>query len=124
VSATVPDFDVWVQAYDVGPDGVVWNITAPGSGLVRASYRDGGPDRKLVGSGQIVSLRIDRLFTANRFLSGHRLRIVVSTAFAPWFSVNPQTGDLELTSTGTRAGDVMIHHSSKHVSRVLLPVVH
>ena len=124
VSATVPDFDLWVQAYDAAPDGVVWNLTAPGSGLLRASYRDGGPDRKLIRTGQVVKLRIDRLFTANRFLPGHRLRIVVSTAYAPWFSVNPQTGDLELNSTGSRAGEVTIHHSAKHPSRLLLPVIH
>jgi uncharacterized protein len=102
---------------------MAWNLTTAGSGLQRASYRDGGPDRKPLQPGQIVSLRLDRLFTANRFLPGHSLRIVVSTAFTPWFSVNPQTGELELFSSGARAGDVVIHHSKEHPSRLLLPVV-
>jgi putative CocE/NonD family hydrolase len=110
VGSKLPDFDVWVQVYDVAPEGQTWNLTTAGSGLQRASYRDGGPDRKPLQPGQIVSLRLDRLFTANRFLPGHRLRIVVSTAFTPWFSVNPQTGELELFSSGARAGDVVIQH--------------
>jgi putative CocE/NonD family hydrolase len=123
VGSKLPDFDVWVQVCDVAPEGQAWNLTTAGSGLQRASYRDGGPDRKLLEPGQIVTLRLDHLFTANRFLPGHRLRIVASTAFTPWFSVNPQTGELELFSGGTRAGDVVIHHSKEHPSRLLLPVV-
>ena len=123
VGSPLPDFDVWVQVYDVAPEGQAWNLTAAGSGLERASYRDGGPDRKLLQASQIVSLRLDRLFTANRFLPGHRLRVVVSTAFTPWFSVNPQTGELELFASGARAGDVVIHHSKENPSRLLLPVV-
>jgi len=123
VGSKLPDFDVWVQVYDVAPEGQVWNLTTAGSGLQRASYRDGGPDRKPLQPGQIVSLRLDRLFTANRFLPGHRLRIIVSTAFTPWFSVNPQTGEIELFSNGARAGDVVIQHSKEHPSRLLLPVV-
>jgi predicted acyl esterase len=123
VGGGLPDFDIWVQLYDVASDGVTWNLTSVGSGLQRASYRDGGPDRKPMQPGKIVILRLDRLFTANRFLPGHRLRIVISTAFTPWFSVNPQTGELELFSTGARSGDVVIHHSKEHPSRLLLPVV-
>ena len=66
VSATVPDFDLWVQLYDVAPDGTAWNLSTPGTALQRASYRDGGPERKLVRPGETVRLRMDRLITANR----------------------------------------------------------
>jgi putative hydrolase, CocE/NonD family len=62
VGSKLPDFDVWVQVYDVTPEGQAWNLTTAGSGLQRASYRDGGPDRKPLQPGQIVSLRLDRLF--------------------------------------------------------------
>ena len=76
VSASVPDFDVWVQLYDVAPDGTAWNLSSPGTGLARASYRDGGPERHSVPDGEVVRLRLDRMVTANRFLPGHRLRVV------------------------------------------------
>jgi putative CocE/NonD family hydrolase len=123
VSASVPDFDVWLQLYDVAPDGTAWNLSSPGTALMRASYRDGGPKRRLVPAADVVSLRLDRLVTANQFLPGHRLRVVISTAFFPFFSVNPQTGRQEFESAETRAGTVRIQHAAGRVSRLILPVV-
>jgi hypothetical protein len=119
VSATVPDYDLWLQLYDVGPDGVAWNLASPGTALLRASYRDGGPERKPIPPGETVRLRIDGPFTANRFLPGHRLRMALSGAFFPLFSVNPQTGAQEFESDSTRPGDLRIHGSSL----VILPRV-
>src|SRR4030095_16741659 len=121
VSATVPDFDLWLQFYDVAPDGTAWNLSAPGSGLVRASYRDGGPERKLVGTGEVVLLRLDRTVTANRFLPGHRLRLVLSRAFFPLFSVYPQNGEQEFESDRVRAGSLSVRHSAARLSRLILP---
>lgn len=123
VSASVPDFDIWLQLYDVAPDGTAWNLSSPGTALLRASYRHGGPERHLVAEGEVVRLRLDRLLTANRFLPGHRLRIVLSTAFFPFFSVNPQTGAQEFETQDTRAGVIRIHHSPSGGSRLILPTV-
>jgi uncharacterized protein len=117
-SATVPDFDLWVQLYDVAPDGTAWNLSTPGTALQRASYRGGGPERRLVKPGEAVQLRMDRLVTANRFLRGHRLRVVITPQFYPLFSVNPQTGMQEFESDGVRAGEIRIGRS-----RIVLPVV-
>jgi hypothetical protein len=123
VSASVPDFDLWLQVYDVAPDSTAWNLASPGTALLRASYRDGGPERHLVREGEVVRLRFEGPFTANRFLPGHRLRVVLSGAFFPLFSVNPQTGEQEFESDGTRAGDIRVHHSAEHVSWIILPEV-
>ena len=122
-SASVPDFDLWVQLFDVAPDGTAWNLSSPGTALQRASYRDGGPARRLVRPGETVRLRMDRTVTANRFLAGHRLRVVVTPAFAPLFSVNPQTGAQELESDGVRAGEIRIGHAEGRRSWIVLPVV-
>lgn len=121
VSATVPDFDLWVQLYDVAPDGTAWNLASPGTALLRASYRGGGPERRLVSVGDTVRLRIPGPLTANRFLRGHRLRVAVSGAFAPLFSVNPQTGAQEFETDSTRAGDILVHHTAGRASMVTLP---
>jgi putative CocE/NonD family hydrolase len=123
VSASVPDFDIWLQLYDVAPDGTAWNLSSPGTALLRASYRKRGPERHLVEKDEVVQLKLDRLLTANRFLPGHRLRIVVSTAFFPFFSINPQTGAQEFETANTRAGEIRIHHSPTRVSRLILPTV-
>ena len=61
---------------------------------------------------------IDGPITANRFLPGHRLRIALSGAFHPLFSVNPQTGAQEFESDSTRAGEIRIHSAA---SIVILP---
>jgi hypothetical protein len=123
VSASVPDFDLWVQLFDVAPDGRAWNLSTPGTALQRASYRDGGPERRLVRRGETVRLRMDRLITANRFLAGHRLRMVITPAFAPLFSVNPQTGAQEFESGRVRAGEIRIGHAEGRRSFIVLPVV-
>jgi uncharacterized protein len=115
----VPDFDLWVQLYDVHPDGTAWNLSTPGTALQRASFRGGGPERKLVKPGESVRLRMDRLVTANRFLQGHRLRVVITPQFYPLFSVNPQTGVQEFESDSVRAGEIRIGR----MSRIVLPKV-
>jgi uncharacterized protein len=121
VSATVPDYDLWLQLHDVAADGTAWNLASAGTALLRASYREGGPERKLVEEGEAVRLRIEGPITANRFLPGHRLRLVVSTAFYPLFSVNPQTGAQEFESDSTRAGEIRIRKGLVILPRV--PVV-
>lgn len=122
-SANVPDFDLWMQLYDVAPDSTAWNLAGPGNGLLRASSRQGGPARQLPPRGQVVRLVLDRTLTANRFLPGHRVRVVVSSSFAPYFSVNPQTGDQEFETRATRAGTITIHHSLRQPSRLILPLL-
>lgn len=123
VSATVPDFDIWVQLFDVMPDGSAYNLAGFGGGIQRVSYRDGGPARKLVTPGQRVSIRLDRLVTGNQFLPGHRIRLMVASAFAPLFSRNLQTGALEFDSSSSRAGDITVHHAPGALSRLILPVL-
>jgi putative CocE/NonD family hydrolase len=122
VSATVPDYDLWVQLHDVAPDGTAWNLASAGTALLRASYREGGPERRLIKEGEVVRLRIAGPITANRFLPGHRLRLVVSTAFYPLFSVNPQTGAQEFESDSTRVGEIRIH-AGRASSLLILPRV-
>ncbi|HEX6106799.1 MAG TPA: CocE/NonD family hydrolase [Gemmatimonadales bacterium] len=123
VGASVPDFDLWVQLYDVAPDGTAWNLSSPGTALQRASYRAGGPARRLLRAGETVRLRLDRLVTANRFLPGHRLRVVITPAFAPLFSVNPQTGAQEFESDSVQAGEIRIGHAAGRPSWIVLPVL-
>ena len=123
VSASVPDFDLWVQLFDVAPDGTSWNLSTAGTALQRASYRDGGPVRSLVKRGETVRLRMNEMVTANRFLPGHRLRVVVTPSFAPLFSINPQTGAQEFESDSVRAGEIRIGGTTNGWSRIILPRV-
>lgn len=123
VSATLPDYDIWVQLFDVLPDGSAWNLAGFGGGIQRISYRHGGPGRELVRPGQRVAVTLDRLVTANHFLPGHRIRLMIASSFAPLFSRNLQTGALEFDSIRTRAGDITVHHAPGAISRLILPTV-
>ena len=123
VSTDARDTDLWVRLFDVEPSGTVWNLMSPGLDVQRASYRDGGPERKLLEPGRVYELRFDNLLTGNLFRKGHRLRLVVSTTFFPHYSRNLHTGALEMDSRETRRATVTIHHDREHPSALTLSVV-
>lgn len=122
VSADAPDVDVWLKLLDVAPDGTAYNLMSPGLDVLRASYRDGGPERKLLEPGAVYELRLPNLVTGNRFRRGHRVRAVVCASFFPYFSRNLQTGDLETSSARARRATLRIHHDRERPSQLVLPV--
>ena len=91
--------------------------------MQRASYRDAAQTRRLLEPGQIVELRITGPATSNLFSKGHRIRVQVSGSFAPVFSRNLQSGELENVSAKVRAATIRLHQDEGHRSRVILPVV-
>ncbi len=123
LSADAPDADLWVKLEDVLPDGTAWNLSSPGTDVVRASERDGGPERKLLEPGEVYSLRLPNLRTGNLFGKGHRIRIVLCGSFLPHFSRNLQTDQSETKSKETRKAEIRIHHAAARPSRIILPVV-
>lgn len=123
LSADAPDADLWVLLEDVEPDGTAWNLSSPGTDVLRASDRDGGPSPKLLAPGEIVTLRLPNLRTGNFFGKGHRVRVVLCGSFMPHFSRNLQTGESEARSGVTRKATLRIHHDAAHPSRIVLPVV-
>ena len=52
--ATTAEIAAW--NIDVAPDGTAWNLMSPGLDVLRASYRDGGPRRKLLEPGQVLGV--------------------------------------------------------------------
>ena len=123
VSTDAKDVDVWVKLFDVAPDGTAFNLMSPGLDVMRASYRDGGPLRKRLRPGRVYPIRFENLMTGNTFGKGHRVRVVICGAFFPHFSRNLQTGALETVSAASRPSRVSVHHSVRHPSRLVLPVV-
>jgi hypothetical protein len=113
------DFDLWARLLDVHPDGRAFNLVNPGGDVLRASYNQ----EKLREPGRIHSLVIPPTWTAMRFGKGHRIRLQISASFDPHLSRNLQTGESEVTSAGSRAATITIHHGTEHGSRLSLPVV-
>jgi putative CocE/NonD family hydrolase len=122
LSADVPDADLWVKLEDVTPDGTAWNLSSPGTDVLRVSAREGGAPRPLA-PGEVVVLRLPNLRTGNLFAKGHRVRIVLCGSFMPAFSRNLQTGESEARSAVMQKGHIRIHHSAARPSRIVLPVV-
>ncbi|HEV8196219.1 MAG TPA: CocE/NonD family hydrolase [Gemmatimonadales bacterium] len=123
VSVDAKDTDLWTHVQDVAPDGTAWNLMSPGLNVLRASYRNGGPVRELLTPGRVYRLRLDHLLTGNLFRQGHRIRVVLSTAFMPNFSRNLHTGELETNSAEMRTATITIHYGGSTASRLVLPVV-
>jgi putative CocE/NonD family hydrolase len=122
-SADVADFDLWVRALDVWPDGRAFNLMSPGLDVLRASYRNGSQKPELLAPENIYELKLDRLLTSNVFKAGHQLRIQISGAFSPHFSRNLQMGESEITSSKTKIGHIRIYHDNDHLSTVTVPIV-
>lgn len=117
------DVDIWVKLFDVAPDGTAYNLMSPGLDVMRASQRDGGPNPVQLHPGRVYRVRLENLITGNSFRKGHRLRVVIAGAFFPHFSRNLQTGESEIGSAITQSDRISVHHSARHPSRLVLPVV-
>lgn len=126
IESDVPDTDFFVMLQDVYPESDEWpdgyrlNVA---DGIMRARYRHGMDRPRELVSGEVVELRFPLYPTANRFVAGHRIRILVSSSSFPRFDVNPNTGEPIGRHTHSRVATNTIHHSAAHPSHVILTVV-
>jgi uncharacterized protein len=82
-SSSARDTDFAVRLSDVFPDGRAIQLQ---NCLLRARYRN--PEPELLEPGRVYRLEIDLWATANRFKSGHRLRVDIASADFPKFDRN------------------------------------
>jgi putative CocE/NonD family hydrolase len=114
------DTDWMIKLVDVYPDGYAMPIS---EGILRARFKDGLDQMKLLKPGEIYQYEIEMTGTANVFLPGHRIRVDVTSSNFPQFDRNPNTGD-DLGSTAeVRVATQTIHHGGAKSSYIILPVV-
>jgi uncharacterized protein len=89
VSSTARDTDFVARLSDVFPDGRAIQLQ---NGMLRARYRNLDGEPELLEPGRIYRLEIDMWSTANRFKTGHRLRLDISSADFPHFDRNANRG--------------------------------
>ncbi len=123
LSSDAPDVDLWAKLEDVAPDGTAWNLSSPGTDVMRVSESEGGAAPRLLEPGEVALLRFPNLRTGNLFAKGHRVRVFLCGSFMPHFSRNLQTGEPESASAKSREASIRIHHEASHPSRIVLPVV-
>ncbi|MBN2288518.1 MAG: CocE/NonD family hydrolase, partial [Candidatus Glassbacteria bacterium] len=113
--------DFTAKLVDVHPDGRAINIS---SGILRAPFRDGYEAWHELEPGKPYELTIGLTPTATVFLTGHRIRVEVSSSDFPRFDRNLNTpGAATAEKTEVKAADQQVFHDSGRQSRILLPVL-
>lgn len=122
VSSTAQDTDFTAKLVDVFPDGTARNLT---DGILRMRYRDSLEMPKLMTPGADYRIVIDAGVTSNVFLTGHRIRVEISSSNFPRFDRNPNTGGLvaDANAKQTRPATQTVYHEHQRYSYVLLPVI-
>ena len=121
-STSAPDTDFVAKLCDVDPDDCS-RILA--EGVLRARYREGLERPVSVEPDRVLEYRIDLVATSNVFLSGHRIRLDVTSSSFPRFDRNAGSGkqvgeDTEESFTVARQ---RVFHDSDRASHLILPVV-
>lgn len=121
VSSTAKDTDFIVRVSDVYPDGRSILLM---DYVRRARYRDGYEKEVFMEDGKIYKVAFDVGWTSQIFNRGHRIRITVASTGAPFYEMNPNTGEALTIEKPekTVVAKNSVHHDKEHASRILAPV--
>ena len=119
-ASSAPDTDWTAKLVDVHTDGHAFNLC---DGIIRARYRDSRQKPTSIEPGKIYRYEIDLWVTSNVFLSGHKIRVEISSSNFPRFDRNLNTDEPFGTGTKMVKAAQTIYHDKEHTSHVLLPVI-
>jgi uncharacterized protein len=105
---------------DVAPNGYARNLC---DGILRLRYREGLDRMVPARPGDVHRITIDAGVTSNAFLSGHSIRLEISSSNFPRFDRNPNTGRPIATETELRKATQTVFHDRARPSFVVLPVI-
>jgi putative CocE/NonD family hydrolase len=92
-------------------------------GIARLRYAEDPAAPRLRQPGEVVRLRVTFMATANLFLTGHRIRLDISSSNFPKFDVNPNTGEPEGRARRRRVAVNTVFVDAARSSRVVLPIL-
>jgi len=116
------DTDWVVSIADVRPDGTSVLLN-DGGGILRARYRHGYEQERLVEPGAVEKYTIKVWDLGHTFLRGHQVRIHVTSSRYPLVNPNQNTGNPVASDVEWRRARQTIHFGGTRASRVLLPVL-
>lgn len=119
-STSAADTDFTAKLVDVAPNGYAQNLT---EGILRLRYRNSAEKPDLANPGQVYHVTVDLWATSNVFLSGHRLRLEVSSSNFPRFDRNMNTGEEQARATRMVKATNVIYHDRERPSALVVPVV-
>jgi hypothetical protein len=119
-SSDAVDTDFTAALTDVEPDG---KAIALCEGIVRARFRNGTDNPKMMTPGEIYEFEIDMWNTSNMFKKGHSIRVEISSSNFPRYNRNLNTGNPIATDAEIRTANQTIYHGAANPSHLTLPVI-
>jgi|HubBroStandDraft_6_1064221.scaffolds.fasta_scaffold00025_27 putative CocE/NonD family hydrolase len=120
VSTSAVDTDFTGKLVDVWPNGFAQNLT---EGILRLRYRNSQEKPELGNPREVYHISVDLWATSNVFLSGHKLRLEVSSSNFPRFDRNLNTGEDQARATRMVKATNVIYHDKSRPSALILPMV-
>jgi putative CocE/NonD family hydrolase len=117
------DTDFTARLVDVAPDGKAVKLGPMSTGIIRARYRLGYDQERLLTPGQVERYAVDLHDIGHTFLPGHRIRLDISSSAYPSVAPNSNTGNPVATDTQSRAARQQVHHRRGAASRLMVPVI-
>ncbi|WP_420430591.1 CocE/NonD family hydrolase [Kordiimonas sp.] len=122
-SSDARDTDFTATLSVVYPDGRAAVLGPKATGIIRARYRHGYEETKLLEPGKVERYTIELGHIAHRFRAGERIRIDISSSAAPMFNPNQNTGNPIATDTEWQVARQTVYHDDTRPSALILPVV-
>lgn len=120
-SSSARDADAIVRVTDVYPDGRSILLTDM---VRRLRFRNGFEREEFLEPGQVYEATFDVAWLSHIFNKGHKIRVTICSAAAPYWEINPQTGD-RITADLPKQMQVArnaIWHTTQRPSALLAPV--
>ncbi len=119
-ASSATDTDFMAKLVVVKPDGETFNLV---DGVIRARYREGFEEAKLIEPGKIYKYDIDLWATSYVLSKGDRLRIDITSSNFPRLARNLNTGAEFATTTEMKTAHQTIYMTEKYPSNVVLPII-
>lgn len=119
-SSDCPDTDWMATLSDVYPDGRSIFLS---SGVIRARFRESLEYEKLMEPGEVYEFQFELMSVGHVFKAGHHVRLSVTSSDFPVYDRNPNTGHPIGEDAELQIAQNIVHHSKKHPSHLMLPVV-
>lgn len=120
VSTSAVDTDFVARLSDVREDGYAQRLQ---HGIMRLRYRNGFENPALVNPGEVVKVTVRMWGTSHQFKAGHRIRFDIASAAFPSYAPNFNSGKSAWEEEDPVKAKQTVHHSIKHPSRLLLPIL-
>ncbi|MGB9153535.1 MAG: CocE/NonD family hydrolase, partial [Alphaproteobacteria bacterium] len=121
VSTTAADTDFIAKLTDVYPNGYSMIVE---EGEMRMSAGERAGHVAPLAPGKIYSATISLGPTSNLFVTGHRIRLDISSTDFPRLEPNPNTGELQGRWTRGYEARNSIYYGGRYPSQLVLPLLH